>query len=101
MNKIFSLSYIIMAKTITPLFARVVVEPIAEEEVRSSGIVLPDTVSKDRPKEGKIISVGPNCKSVKAGDIILFKQYSPTEVKLDGAEYLILDEEDILGTVQG
>jgi len=88
-----------MATNITPLFARVVVQPKAAEEVTASGIVLPDTANKEKPEQGTVISTGNDCKSVKAGDIVLFKKYSPTEVKLDGVEYFILDEEDILGTI--
>ncbi|QQS59040.1 co-chaperone GroES [Candidatus Peregrinibacteria bacterium] len=86
-----------MAKNITPLFARVVVQPKTKEETTASGIVLPDTVSKEKPMEGEIIAVGPDCKAVKKGDTVLFKKYSPTEIKIDGTEYFILDEEDLLG----
>jgi len=88
-----------MAKTITPLFARVVVQPKSAEETTSSGIVLPDTVSKEKPAQGSIIAVGPDCKAVKKGDTVLFKKYSPTEVELEGAEYFLIDEEDILGKI--
>jgi chaperonin GroES len=88
-----------MAKTITPLFARVVVQPKTTEETTSSGIVLPDTVSKEKPMEGEVISVGTDCKAVKKGDMVLFKKYSPTEVTIDGTEYFVLDEEDILGKI--
>jgi chaperonin GroES len=88
-----------MAKTITPLFARVVVQPKTAEETTASGIVLPDTLSKEKPAEGSVVSVGPDCKAVKKGDTVVFKKYSPTEIKLDDTEYYLLDEEDILGTV--
>jgi chaperonin GroES len=84
---------------IKPLFAKVVVEAKAAEEVRASGIVIPDTASKERPQQGTVLAVGPKCESLKAGEIVLFKTYSPTEVKIDGKTYLILDEEDILGVV--
>lgn len=86
-----------MAKSITPLFARVVVQPKTKEETTATGIVLPDTLSKEKPMEGEIIATGPDCKAVKKGDNVLFKKYSPTEIKIDGVEYFILDEEDLLG----
>jgi len=89
-----------MSKKIIPLFARVVVSPKPAEEKTAAGIVLPDTVSKEKPGEGKVIAVGPDCKAVKTGDEVLFKKYSPTEIKIDGEELFLLDEEDILGKIQ-
>ena len=94
---------------IRPLQDRVIVERIAEEEKTKGGIIIPDT-AKEKPQEGKVIAVGKgkvneNGKivplSVKAGDKILFGKYSGTEVKLNGNEYLIMREEDILGVVEG
>ena len=85
--------------SITPLFARVVVQPKTREETTASGIVLPDTASKEKPMEGEVISVGPDCKAVKKGDIVVFKKYAPTEIEIDRQEYFILDEEDLLGTI--
>jgi chaperonin GroES len=84
---------------IIPLFARVVVEPHEKEETTASGIVIAETASKEKPQRGKVISAGPDVKSLKAGDEILFKKYSPTEIEIDNKEYLILDEEDILAKV--
>lgn len=84
---------------ITPLFARVVVKPKTREETTASGIFLPDTASKDKPMEGDVIAVGPDCKAVKKGDLVVFKKYSPTEIEIDKQEYFILDEEDILGKI--
>lgn len=84
---------------ITPLFARVVVKPKTKEEVTASGIVLPDTASKEKPMEGQVVSAGPDCKAVKVGDTVVFKKYSPTEITIDKEEYYILDEEDILGKI--
>ena len=88
-----------------PLEDRIVVKPGDEEEKTVSGIVIPDT-AKEKPQEGKVIAVG-NGKvndegkkvplDVKAGDRILFGKYSGSEVKIDGDEYLILREEDVLG----
>lgn len=84
---------------ITPLFARVVVKPKNKEETTASGIVLPDTASKEKPMEGSVIAVGPDCKAVKSGDTVIFKKYSPTEIEIGREEFFILDEEDILGKV--
>lgn len=84
---------------IKPLFKKIVVKAKEAEEVRASGIVIPDTASKERPQQGEVLEVGPECKSIKKGQTVLFKTYSPTEIKMDGKEFLILDEEDVLGIV--
>lgn len=94
---------------IRPLQDRVIVERIDEEEKTKGGIIIPDT-AKEKPQEGKVIAVGKGKVSddgkllplsVKAGDKILFGKYSGTEVKLNGNEYLIMREDDILGVVEG
>jgi chaperonin GroES len=94
--------------SLRPLGDRVVVKPLARETVTKSGIVLPDT-AKEKPQEGEIVAVGPgkvldNGKrttiEVKIGQHILFAKYSGTEVKVEGEEYLILRENDILGIVE-
>ena len=91
-----------------PLGDRVVVKPLARETITRSGIVLPDT-AKEKPQEGEILAVGPGkildngkrtTTEVKVGQRILFAKYSGTEVKIDGQEYLILRESDILGIVE-
>jgi chaperonin GroES len=90
-----------------PLSDRVVVKPLANEEVTKSGIVLPDT-AKEKPQQGEVLSVGPGrtldtgervLPDVKAGDRVLFAKYSGTEFKLDQDELLILREADILAIV--
>jgi chaperonin GroES len=90
-----------------PLSDRVVVKPLANEEVTKSGIVLPDT-AKEKPQQGEVLSVGPGrtldtgervVPDVKAGDRVLFAKYSGTEFKLDQDELLILREADILAIV--
>jgi chaperonin GroES len=94
--------------SLRPLGDRVVIRPLARETVTKSGIVLPDT-AKEKPQEGEILAVGPgkvldNGKrvtlEVKIGQRILFAKYSGTEVKIEGEEYLILRESDILGIVE-
>ena len=93
---------------IRPLQDRVIVERIEEEEKTKGGIIIPDT-AKEKPQEGKVIAVGKGKMnddgkllplSVKAGDKILFGKYSGTEVKLNGNEYLIMREDDILGVLE-
>lgn len=88
-----------MSQTITPLFARVVVQPQKAPETTASGIVLAQTANKEKPMRGAVVSTGPDCKAVKNGDVVLFKKYSPTEVELEGEEFFLMDEEDILGTI--
>jgi chaperonin GroES len=94
---------------IRPLQDRVLVQRVQEEERTKGGIIIPDT-AKEKPQEGKVVAVGKgkvgdNGKviplDVKAGDKILFGKYSGSEVKLDGEEYLIMREEDILGVLEG
>ena len=96
-----------MAK-IRPLQDRVIVKRIEEKEQVRGGIIIPDT-AKEKPQEGEVIAVG-NGKmldngtriepGVKAGDKVLFGKYSGTEIKLDGEEYLILREDEILGIIE-
>jgi chaperonin GroES len=93
---------------IKPLGDRVLIEPLHEER-KKGGIILPDTVEKERPEKGKIIAVGPgriddNGKKVpmniKRGDKVLFTKYGPNEIKVDDKEYLIAREEDILAVIE-
>ncbi|HOA71455.1 MAG: co-chaperone GroES [Bacillota bacterium] len=87
-----------------PLADRVVLKPVQAEEKTKGGIVLPDT-AKDKPQEGEVIAVGPGRilengtklePEVKVGDRVIYSKYSGTEVKIDGEEYLIVRESDIL-----
>ncbi|HEX9679498.1 MAG TPA: co-chaperone GroES [Candidatus Saccharimonadales bacterium] len=87
-----------MSAKITPLAEWVVAEPVEREAKTASGLYLPDN-AKEKPVMAKVISVGKDVKSVKSGDKILYKEYSTTEVKLDGSEYILVKEEDILATV--
>jgi len=89
-----------MATNIQPLADRVVVQIEEDQEQTESGILLPGTMSKDKPMLGKVISVGPKvAKDLKAGATVIFGKYSPTEVKIKGEEYLILKEEDVLAVL--
>ena len=89
-----------MSINIKPLADRVVIEPVPVEEKTASGIIIPDA-SKEKPLKGKVVAAGPGKKdepmSVKKGDTVLYGQYSGTEVKLDGTNYLIMREADIFG----
>lgn len=93
-----------MAAKLQPLGDRVVVRPIAKEDVTKGGIVLPDTV-KEKPQEGKVIAVGPGrltdegkriVMDVKVGDTVIYAKYGGTEIKEDDEELIILRESDIL-----
>ena len=91
-----------------PLHDRVVVKPMEGEEKTKGGIIIPDT-AKEKPMEGKVIAVGGGARDeqgkvqpldVKAGDSVLFGKWSGTEVKIDGQDYLIMKESDIMGIIE-
>ena len=91
--------------TLHPLHDRILVKRTEEKEVRRGGLVIPDS-AKEKPQEGKVLAVGKGTVAedgkktpldVKAGDRVLFGKYSGSEVTLDGEEYLIMKEEDVLG----
>ena len=79
---------------------RIVMEQLDAEEKTASGIVLPDS-AKEKPKMAKVLAVGKEVKEVKAGDTVLYKSYGPDDVKVEGKEYLIGKEEDLLAVVKG
>ncbi len=92
-----------MAKVnIKPLADRVLVEPMAAETKTASGIIIPDS-AKEKPQKGKVIAVGPGTKdekmTVKEGDTVLYGKYSGTELKFNGADYLMMRESDILAII--
>lgn len=91
-----------MAVNIKPLADRVLVEPAAAEEKTSSGIFIPDT-AKEKPQRGIVIAVGDGKKdeplTVKSGDTVLYGKYSGTEISLEGKDYLIMRESDILAII--
>ena len=93
---------------VRPLHDRVIVERIEESEQRIGGIIIPDT-AKEKPQQGKIIAAGKGRiekdgkvtpLDVKAGDTILFGKYAGQEIKIDGNEYLIMREEEVLGVIE-
>jgi chaperonin GroES len=94
--------------TFTPLHDRILVKRIEEGESIRGGIIIPDS-AKEKPQQGKVISVGKGKSNdegkvfpldVKAGDTVLFGKYSGTEIKLDGEEFLIMREEEVLGILK-
>jgi chaperonin GroES len=94
-----------LTMTLQPLHDRIVVQRIDEGEVRRGGLIIPDS-AKEKPQEGKVLAVGKGTVTedgtkipldVKAGDRVLFGKYSGNEVTLDGEEYLIMKEDDVLG----
>jgi chaperonin GroES len=92
-----------------PLRDHVIIQAMGQEEKTKGGIVLPDTASKERPEQGKVVATGPgrvNTKGqripmeVKRGDLVLFSKYGPNEVKVDDKEYLVAKEDDILAILE-
>ncbi len=89
-----------------PLSDHVVIEPLKEEH-KKGGIILPDTVHKEKQEQGKVVAVGPGKLvdgkriplEVKKGDVVIFTKYGPNEVKVAGKEYLVAREDDILAIV--
>jgi chaperonin GroES len=97
-----------MAINLKPLGDRVVVEPIEQEEMTPSGIVLPET-AKEKPQRGNIVATGPGARDeagkrlpldVSVGDVVLYAKYAGTEFKVDGKKLLILKESDLLAIVE-
>ena len=93
---------------IRPLHDRIIVERLEEETKTAGGIIIPDT-AKEKPQQGKVIAVGKGKKTedgkilaldVKVGDKVLFGKYAGTEIKIEGKEYLMMREEDILGVIE-
>ena len=87
---------------IKPLADRVLIEPLEAETKTASGIIIPDS-AKEKPQKGNVVAVGPGTKenpvTVKTGDSVLYGKYSGTELKLEGNDYLIMRESDILAIV--
>ena len=97
-----------MAVKVRPLHDRILVKQLEEEEKTAGGIIIPDT-AKEKPAQGKIVAVGKGRRledgtvkplDVKAGDRVLFEKYAGTAVKLDGEEYMIMREEEILAVLE-
>ena len=91
-----------MALNVKPLGDRILVEPVEEKEVKKGGIIIPDT-AKEKPQRGTVIAAGPGKKdepvTVKEGDTVLYGKYAGTEISIEGTDYLIMRESDILAIV--
>lgn len=92
-----------------PLSDYLIIKPADEESVTASGIVLPDTTDKEKPERGEVVAMGPGKRqdngdlapmSVKVGDVVMFKKYAPDEIKVDGQEYLVIRESDVMLIVE-
>lgn len=93
---------------VKPMSDRVLVKALTESETTKAGIIIPDTVEKEKPEKGEVVAVGPGKllengarapMTLKPGDKVVFKKYSPDEIKVDGQELLILEESDILAVL--
>ncbi len=94
---------------IKPIHSNVIVKAVTEDEITKSGIVLPDTVDKEKPEKGEVIAIGPGKvlengqraqMSVQVGQKVIFKKYSPDEIKVDGEEYLVISDSDIIAILE-
>ncbi|MBU0531003.1 MAG: co-chaperone GroES [Candidatus Uhrbacteria bacterium] len=92
-----------------PLSDFIILKSLSREEVTASGIILPDTVDKERPESGEVLAVGPGriledgkrtSMEVKPGDKVMFKKYAPDEIKIDGEEYLVIRMDDVVGVIE-
>ena len=92
-----------------PLGGHLIVKGLSAEEVSKSGIIIPDTVNKERSERGEVVAVGPGKlmengsrapMDVKPGDNIVFKKYAPDEVKIDGKEYLVISIDDVIAVIE-
>jgi len=90
--------------SIKPLGDRVVIAPIKETEKTKSGIILPETIDKEKPAQGRVVAIGAGEKikksGVKKGDEVVYEKYSGTEFKIGGVDYKILKEEEILAVLE-
>lgn len=98
-----------MAKAITPVGANILVKPVEEEEKTASGLIIQSTSKGERPQRGEVVALGTGGTdehgneivfNVKKGDTVLFKKYAPEEIELDGVEYLIMKQSDILAVIK-
>lgn len=92
-----------------PVGDHLIVKPLPKEETSASGIIIPDTVDKERPERGEVIAVGPgrtlengqrSVMEAKVGDKVVFKKYAPDEFKLDGVEYLVIKGDDVMAVIE-
>jgi chaperonin GroES len=82
-----------------PLKDRLLVSYLEKEEKTAGGIIIPDS-AKERPQKGKVEAIGKEVEEMKVGDVVMFKTYAPDNIKIDGTEYGILKQEDVMGIVE-
>ncbi len=96
-------------KKIKPVSDHVLIEPVSEREKTESGIIIPETADRESPEQGTVVAVGPGKKldsgdsrpmSIKKGDKVIFSKYGPTEISVDGKDYLMAREDDILAIIE-
>ncbi len=94
---------------IKPLNDYIILKHLSKEEVTESGIILPDTVDKERPEQGEVVAVGPGkmlengqrvAMEVAVGNKVMFKKYAPDEIKIDKVEYLVIRMDDVVGIIE-
>ena len=92
-----------------PINSNIIVKPIVEDEITKSGIVLPDTIDKEKPERGEVVAVGEGKilengqraqMIIKVGDKVIFKKYSPDEIKIGGEEFLVISEGDVMAIIE-
>lgn len=97
-----------MKMQLQPLHDHVIIKPLSDESSTKSGIILPDTVDKEKPERGEVIAIGPGKlldngqrapMSVKIGEKVIFKKYSPDEIEIDGEEILVINDSDIIAVI--
>lgn len=82
--------------TLIPLHDNVIIKPIEQENTTASGIIIPETASKEKPQRGEVTAVAENVKNIQVGDTVLFSKYAGTEVKINGEELSILEHKSVL-----
>jgi len=92
-----------------PIGDHIIVKAVSKEETSASGIIIPDTVDKERPEQGEVVAVGPgkqlesgamSAMTVKVGEKVVFKKYAPDEIKLEGNEYLVIRMDDVMAVIE-
>ncbi len=95
--------------SLKPLHDHLIVKPVSDEQATKAGIILPETVNKERSEKGEVIAIGPGKMldsgaraemSVSVGQTVLFKKYTPDEIKIDGEEYLVIAESEVLAIIE-
>lgn len=101
--------YLLFSMILKPLGDHIIVKPLSNEEVTKAGIVLPDTVDKDRPERGEVIAVGPgrvldngsrSPMEVSVGQKVIFKKYAPEEIKIDGQTLLVINLSEVIAIIE-